>query len=190
MAEANPKPPPAHSSPPDKDEEVIERRTLRDYYIILRERLWIALPLAVLISVGYGYVKLRELPRYAAAATLQFEKPDSGQVIGTRVYDPGIQNEYDLNTYIQILVSAKLQARVRDSFSPEELAVLRRAALKRAQPGTARELRVNLAGETGLEYELRDGVGLRLRLGGERTDARIGPSFSSWHAAVETGVAF
>ena len=28
-----------------------ERRTLRDYYIILRERMWIALPLAIICDM-------------------------------------------------------------------------------------------------------------------------------------------
>ncbi len=50
MAEASPKPsaPSAHH----QDDDAVERRTLRDYYIILRERLWIALPLALLFSIG------------------------------------------------------------------------------------------------------------------------------------------
>jgi succinoglycan biosynthesis transport protein ExoP len=138
MAEANSKPPPAPRPAPahsDREEELAERRTLRDYYIILRERVWIALPLALLISVGYGYWKLREQPRYSATATLQFEKPDNA-IVGARVIDVGVQNEYDINTYIQILHSGRLEAKVKESFSPEELAVLRRTSLKNAQPGT------------------------------------------------------
>ncbi|MBI5768211.1 MAG: polysaccharide biosynthesis tyrosine autokinase [Verrucomicrobia bacterium] len=135
MAEAALKPPPVPPPPSDREDEVVERRTLRDYYIILRERVWIALPLALLVAVGYGYWKLREEPRYASFATFQFEKPDN-IVQGGRVYDPTVQSEYDINTYIQILGSAKLSANVQESFSQEELAVLRRAALRRAQPNT------------------------------------------------------
>lgn len=51
---------PHHS--PGKDEEVVERRTLRDYLIILRERLWIALPIALLVAVGIGYYQSRATP--------------------------------------------------------------------------------------------------------------------------------
>ena len=44
MAE-NLKPPPSPSVKPlhGKDDDIVERRTLRDYYIILRERVWVAL---------------------------------------------------------------------------------------------------------------------------------------------------
>ena len=62
MADTNFKPPPSPGGAQDKDDDVIERRTLRYYYIILRERLWIALPLALIISIGYGYWRMRERP--------------------------------------------------------------------------------------------------------------------------------
>jgi len=75
MADLTTKPPP--QAPVPQEDEVVERRTLRDYYIILRERLWIALPLALLISVGYCYKKLQVTPTYSAMATMQFEKPDT-----------------------------------------------------------------------------------------------------------------
>ena len=69
--------PPASASGTDRDDDVVERRTLRDYYIILRERLWIALPLALLISIGYGYKQMQVTPTFASRATMQFEKPDT-----------------------------------------------------------------------------------------------------------------
>ena len=59
MAETPQKIPPPSSR--DNDDDVVEHRSLRDYYIILRERLWIALPLALLASVGYGYCKMRDI---------------------------------------------------------------------------------------------------------------------------------
>ncbi len=143
MAENTAKPPPAlppiappPPPRPDKEDDVIERRTLRDYYIILRERLWIALPLALLVSVGYGYVKLRELPSYRAVATMQFEKPDT-VVMTQGVVDQAMRSDVDLNTNIQILQSGRLRAKVIESFTPDERRILQRAALKRAPPGTA-----------------------------------------------------
>jgi len=42
-----------------EEDDMVQRRTLRDYYIMLRERVWIALPLALLVSVSYGYWKSR-----------------------------------------------------------------------------------------------------------------------------------
>lgn len=119
----------------EREDDVVERRTLRDYYIILRERLWIALPLALLISIGYGYKQMQVTPMYYAKATMQFEKPDT--VVNIQgVVDPSIRSDIDLNTHLQVLQSNTLAARVRESFTPEEQLILKRAALKRMPPGT------------------------------------------------------
>jgi capsular exopolysaccharide synthesis family protein len=133
MAEAHAKTPPPPSS--DRDDDAVERRTLRDYYIILRERLWIALPLAVLVAVGYGYKKMQVTPTYFARATMQFEKPET-LVNTASVIDQTVRSDVDLNTYIQLLQSRTLQVRVLESLKPEEKNILRRAALKKMPPGT------------------------------------------------------
>ena len=51
------------------DSQVAERRSLRDYYIILRERLWIALPVALLVALSFGYYKAQETPMYSSTAS-------------------------------------------------------------------------------------------------------------------------
>ena len=119
----------------DRDDNVVERRTLRDYYIILRERLWIALPLALLISIGYGYREMKVAPMYSARATMQFEKPET--VVNIQgVADASVRSDIDLNTNLQLLSSNSLAQKVRESFTPEEQAILKQAALKNAPPGT------------------------------------------------------
>jgi len=129
-----PSPPPSPSGLGDKDEHLVERRSLRDYYIILRERLWIALPLALLVSVGVGYKQSRQTPMYQAWATMQFEKPE--RVVTTEgVVDPAIRSEIELNTNIAILNSNNLRAKVAGSFSPEEIKVLQRPFVKNLAPG-------------------------------------------------------
>lgn len=119
----------------DRDDEAVERRTLRDYYIILRERLWIALPLAVLVAVGYGYQKMKVTPTYFARATMQFEKPET-LVNAQGIIDQAVRSDVDLNTYIEQLKSDKIRARVMESLTPDEKNILRRASLKRMPPGT------------------------------------------------------
>ncbi len=137
MADSSPKPPPpASPSHADRDDELVQRRSFRDYYIILRERIWIALPLALLVSIGYGYLKMQEIPMYAASATMQFEKPDT-IVTTVGVVDQSVRSDVDLNTYLQILGSGKLRNKVIESFTPEERKILQRAALKRSPPGTS-----------------------------------------------------
>src|SRR4051794_22813150 len=113
MADAVSKPPPPPAPPPqaNPDDDVVERRTLRDYYIILRERLWIALPLALLISVGYGYKKMQVAPVFQAQATMKFDKPE--RVVTTvGVRDEGINSDVELNTQIKVLESQMLRAKV------------------------------------------------------------------------------
>lgn len=132
MADAHAKPSLPSS---DRDDDAVERRTLRDYYIILRERLWIALPLAVLVAVGYGYKKMQVTPIYAARATLQFEKPET--VVSTQgIVDQAVRSDVDLNTYIEQLKSLKIRGKVIEGLKPEEKNILRRARLKRLPPGT------------------------------------------------------
>ena len=124
-----------HQSQAEKDDELVQRRTFRDYYIILRERLWIALPLALLISIGYGYKQMQAPRMYASTATMQFEKPDT-IVTTVGVVDQSLRSEVDLNTNLQILQSGRMRARVLESFSAEDRRVLQRGALKRSPPGT------------------------------------------------------
>src|SRR5665213_32110 len=63
--------------PNSGEDDATQSRTLRDYYIMLRERIWIALPLALLVSVGLGYFQSRATPMYRSTATVQFDKPET-----------------------------------------------------------------------------------------------------------------
>jgi succinoglycan biosynthesis transport protein ExoP len=118
------------------DSHVSERRTLRDYYIILRERLWIALPVALLVSLGFGYVKSLETKMYSSTATMQFERPER-VVISEQVVDTAIRSDIDLNTYLQILTSGKLRSMVAQSLTPEEIRILQRPYLAELAPGAS-----------------------------------------------------
>lgn len=120
--------------PPAVEEDAVERRSLRDYYIILRERVWIALPLALMISIGMGYYQAREVPMYAATATMQFEKPET-VVTAQGVVDQTVRSDIDLNTYLQVFNSQRLRSRVAESFTPEEIKILHRPQLKKLIPG-------------------------------------------------------
>ena len=128
-----PAPPPGAAA--DRDDEIVQRRTFRDYYIILRERIWIALPLALLVSIGYGYMQMQAPRMYSSSATMQFEKPDT-IVTTVGVVDQSMRSDVDLNTNLQILNSGKLRGRVTESFSAEDRKILSRAALRNSLPGT------------------------------------------------------
>lgn len=128
-----------HPHPPAKptglrDEEISERRTIRDYVIILRERFWIALPLALLVSIGLGYYRSSEIPLYRAQTTMQFEKP-TNLLVGPSLTNTDIKGSADLNTYLQIMVSGDIRNRVVQSLSPSEVRILQRPFLADLQPG-------------------------------------------------------
>ena len=120
----------------DKTENFAERRTIRDYYIILRERLCIALPLALLVSIGMGYYQARETPMFMSISTMLFEKPET--IVTTQgVVDSSIRSDIDLNTNLQLLESNRLRTKVIESFTPEEIKILQRPYLKSLQPGAS-----------------------------------------------------
>jgi capsular exopolysaccharide synthesis family protein len=115
-------------------ENATERRTLRDYLIILRERVWIALPIGLLVAVALGYYQARATPLFLSEATMQIEKPEK-IVTSQAVVDMSVTSEIDLNTYLQVLNSARLRTRVMESLSPDEVKILGRAYLSRLQSG-------------------------------------------------------
>ena len=130
-------PPPARppASLHGQEEQAVERRTLRDYLIILRERMWIALPVALLVAVGVGYYQAEQPKMYSATATLQFERPER-VVLNEQVVDPSVRSEIDLNNYITDLKSNRLHALVAQSLTPDEVRTLQRPYVEGAPAGT------------------------------------------------------
>lgn len=127
------------SSPPRsnvKEDEIIERRTLRDYYIILRERLWIALPLALIVAIGLAYYQSRAVPLYRSTATLQLDKPEK-VVTAQEFVNTGVDSDVELNTYLQVIASGKMRTRVQESLTPAERQILQRPYIKDLPPGSA-----------------------------------------------------
>ena len=132
-APAQPSAPPP---PASREERTVEHRTLRDYYIIVRERLWIALPLALLVALPLGYYQMRETPMFRSTMTLQFERPEK-IVMVDQVVDQTPRSEVDINTFLERLNSASLRAKVVDSLTPEEVKILQRPYLKDLPPGAS-----------------------------------------------------
>lgn len=125
----------AAAFPPRGEDEAIEKRTLRDYVIIIRERFWLAFPIALLLAVALGYYKSREVPLYQSRATLQFEKPD--KIVSMQgVTNPEVTSEADINTYIEVLRSGRLRSRVIQSLTPEEVRLLQAPFVRTRPPGS------------------------------------------------------
>lgn len=151
MAEASTNPPHPPARPPaHTDDDVVERRTLRDYYVILRERLWIALPLALLVAIGFAYQKSRTVPLYQSTASMRVEKPEK-VVTSQEVVETAITSDVELNTYLQVIQSAMLRSKVVASFTPDEIKILQRPYLADLQPGQTPPGVGSLVGEIFVE---------------------------------------
>ena len=131
MPDALPRSSPQHSTPGDAP---TERRTARDYLIILRERIWVALPIALLVAIGFAYYKARQTPLFQSAATMQLEKPEK-IVTSQQVVDMSVTSDVDLNTHLQVLNSTRLRTKVLESLTPEESKILQRPYLAGLEPG-------------------------------------------------------
>jgi len=79
----------------------VERRSLRDYYIILRERLWIALPLALLVSLSYGLFTWPRKRRCIPARPRCSSSAPDRIVTNDVVVDSSVRSDIDLNTYLR-----------------------------------------------------------------------------------------
>jgi polysaccharide biosynthesis transport protein len=132
MPDAPLSPPASH---PSHGDALVERKNLRDHLIILRERLWIALPLAILLAAGYGYYKARAVPLFVARATMELEKPE--KIVSSQgVVDLSVTSDIELNTYLENLRSTKQRTRVIQSLTPAEVKLLQQPYLAALKPGT------------------------------------------------------
>lgn len=139
MPEATPPPPPTGPATGlgETDDNIVERRSLRDYYIILRERVWIALPLALLVSVSIGYYQSREIPMYSATATMQFVTKAQKVVNQVGTGDTSVSSDVDFNNYLSLLRGGQIRQKVVASFAGDNLRILQRPYLKDLAPGQA-----------------------------------------------------
>ena len=71
----------------------------------------------MVVSIGMAYYQSRAIPLYRSAATLQIEKPEK-VVTTVDVVETGINSDVELNTYLQVIASAKMRNRVQDSLTP------------------------------------------------------------------------
>lgn len=136
--------------PPGTDEPAPERRTLRDYVIMVRERMWVALPIALLVALGVGYKQASETPLYAAQATMQFTTRPERVVNIEAVVDQSTRNDTDLYTHIKVLQSQKIRDAVARSLTPDDIRILQRPW--KAEPGAAVPSGSDLLGTVSIEY--------------------------------------
>ncbi|MEJ1973178.1 MAG: hypothetical protein WDM96_12165 [Lacunisphaera sp.] len=149
--------------------------------MIIRNASGWALPVALLVSLSFGYYKAQETPMYSATATMQFERPER-VVISEQVVDTSVRSDSDLVTYLKILESGRLRAMVAQSLTPEEIKILQRPYLKDLSPGDQSALGRRPAGQHDARVDPQQFShqhhGQQPRRGGR------GPARQSLHRAV------
>src|SRR2546423_1746847 len=97
------------------------QRTLQDYLLILRERIWyIVVVFLVVFSSSLVYT-LSETKIYQSTATVQIFRRDPTLIQATQVVDNDIRSAEDLNTQVKVLESQRLVQRVADRLKGDEL---------------------------------------------------------------------
>lgn len=130
----------------------LERRTLRDYYVMIREHLWLALGVGLLISLCTGYYLARQPAVYAATAQLEFRRPER-VVTSESVTDSSIRTDADVRTYMQMIGTGRVRERVLKSFTPAEIALLQKPFLANLGPGVLPPGPESLIGDLAVEPE-------------------------------------
>lgn len=87
-------------------------RSVKDYLIILRERVWWLVTVAFIIFVGTLLYTFNATPVYTSTATVQVLRQQDKSVQFEDVVDLTIKNEQDFNTQVELLKSAQLIQRV------------------------------------------------------------------------------
>jgi succinoglycan biosynthesis transport protein ExoP len=97
------------------------QRTLQDYLLILRERIWyIVVVFLVVFSSSLVYT-LSQTKIYQSTATVQIMRRDPTVVQVQQVVENDIRSAEDLNTQIKILESGTLISRVAEGITGDEL---------------------------------------------------------------------
>lgn len=111
VAIRRPRPKPAtRAHPPVK-------RTMRDYWVMLCERWYWGLAPALVIGGVIAFQEFRAPPEFSSTAKLQLA-PKRGEAA-----------EFNLATFVEQMKSASFRDRVVQTFTPEEVAVIRRPYL-------------------------------------------------------------
>jgi polysaccharide biosynthesis transport protein len=112
-------PSPIHA--PGEEEGGAAHRTLRDYFLILRERCWyVAVATLVVFSSALIYT-LNETRIYQSIATVHIFRSDPTIMQVQQMMNNDIRSAEDLNTQVKVMESATIIRRVADRITGDDL---------------------------------------------------------------------
>jgi capsular exopolysaccharide synthesis family protein len=113
------------------------QRTLQDYLLILRERIWyIVVVFLVVFSSSLVYT-LSDTKIYQSSATVQIFRRDANAMQGGQVMDSDIRSAEDLNTQIKVIESVSIINRVAERITGDDLRQFLAPWPEKAGAGTA-----------------------------------------------------
>lgn len=113
------------------------QQSLRDYLLILRERIWyIAVTFLVVVSATLLYT-FSLTPVYQSTATVQVFRREATVMRVEQVVESGINSAEDLNTQVNILQSGLIIQKVFDRLTPEDRSRFLAPYLKPGEPAAS-----------------------------------------------------
>lgn len=101
------------------DENAIQRN-LRDYVVILRERIWYILAVFLIVFLAALFYTLKQTKLYTAAASIEILPREAVVMQVQEVRDSGLRGPEDLATQVKIMESGAIVQRVAARLTPEE----------------------------------------------------------------------
>ncbi len=108
-------------SAPGYGGEATVQRSIQDYILILRERIWYIVVVFLLIFSASVVYTLSQTPLYQSAASVQIFRRDPIVMQVQGVMDNEIRGAEDLNTQIKVLESVAIVQRVAERLTGEDL---------------------------------------------------------------------
>ncbi len=97
------------------------QRTLQDYLLILRERIWYIIVVFLVIFASALVFTLSDTKIFQSTTTVQIFRRDPTVIKGDQVLDNDIRSAEDLNTQIKIIESLTMIERVANRLTPDEV---------------------------------------------------------------------
>ena len=96
------------------------QRTMRDYLMILRERIWYVVAVFLAVFLASLVYTLSTTKLYTAAASIEILRHDPVVMKVQEVRDSELRGPEDLNTYVKFLESATIVQKVAERLTVEE----------------------------------------------------------------------
>jgi len=95
-------------------------RTLHDYMLVLRERIWYLIVTFFVIFVAFALYALNKTPEFVSEATVQVFREQREYVQGTNDPTQRVVSPEDFNTRLRLMESISLTTAVEQRLSPPE----------------------------------------------------------------------